>query len=451
MTAKYWYENWQQDKEIANLLGLDTKAASKTKDTLLSSKVSGEPLWALARVGVDEVVEVPLKLDQGMTFSNSKTPKEAELNASVTRLLILKDDQGFYYQVYMHIHADAEYLSTCGYNLQKTAYKKVQPGFTGRVFYTSEEGGFINGWIYVNGHINGEIAKMRNIENKFVEQPKTRTVAACWAEYYDIYTRTCYYAVNYCTEWVYAGELEVIMCGTSGGDGGTGGGGGTPPNPPTQPGLPYIDSTGILNNPKAMCVYSKLMQLSHNNNSIIGQYIREFLPDSELYGLTFFIDHNLPDTVSGQAHPPQAFNIAIGLNPDFIARDSPILTALTMVHEIVHAEIYRKLLSLAATEEGGIDEPTVSSLMNGNFPGIFDYYVRYAKGAQHEMMAAHYRDMMANALKAFDNGAHPDSVYQDLAWNGLQGTVSWNMLSPSDKAQILSTNLSFTGTNAPCY
>jgi Membrane proteins related to metalloendopeptidases len=231
MMAKLWYENWQQDKEIANVLGLETKAANKTKDTLLSSKVRGEPLWEMARVGVDEVVEVPLKLDQGMTFSNSKNPKEAELNASVTRLLILKDDQGFYYSVYMHIQADAEYLSACGYDLQKTAYKNVQPDFTGRVFYTSEEGGFINGWIYVNGHINGEIAKMRNIESRSAAQLKTKTVMACWSEYYDIYVRTCYYAINYCTEWAYVGELEVIMCGTSGGDGGTGGGGGSQPIP----------------------------------------------------------------------------------------------------------------------------------------------------------------------------------------------------------------------------
>ena len=224
MTAKLWYENWQQDKEIANLLGLETKSASKTKDTLLSSKVRGEPLWEMARVGADEVVEVPLKLSQGMTFSNSKNPKEAELNASVTRLLILKDDQGFYYSVYMHIQADADYLSACGYDLQKTAYKNVQPGFTGRVFYISEEGGFINGWIYVNGHINGEITQMRNIENKLAEQPKTKAVAACWYEYYAEYVRDCIYAINYCGPWVLVYEYEATIC--------TGGGGGGGTNPP---------------------------------------------------------------------------------------------------------------------------------------------------------------------------------------------------------------------------
>jgi len=74
---------------------------------------------------------------------------------------------------------------------------------------------------------------------------------------------------------------------------------------------------------------------------------------------------------------------------------------------------------------------TCSSELEMAFPGVFDYVVRYANDgtarAQHEQMAAHYIEIVKNALKAYDN-SFDEKYYDALAWLGLQGTTSWNRL-----------------------
>ncbi|WP_330488703.1 hypothetical protein [Tenacibaculum sp. FZY0031] len=82
-----------------------------------------------------------------------------------------------------------------------------------------------------------------------------------------------------------------------------------------------------------------------------------------------------------------------------------------------------------------------------DFPGIYDYYRRH-KNWQHEQMAAHYVRTIAGMLKEFDNSQNTNSLYTDLAWEGLQNTVTWNNLSNSEKDRIINTvkNYKSTGT-----
>ncbi|WP_395064525.1 hypothetical protein [Flavobacterium sp.] len=72
----------------------------------------------------------------------------------------------------------------------------------------------------------------------------------------------------------------------------------------------------------------------------------------------------------------------------------------------------------------------ITNLKN-DFPGLFDYYMRYVynisaseqiSDPHHEAMAQHYREIIVNALKVFDNNSHTDQFYNALAWTGVMGT-----------------------------
>lgn len=113
------------------------------------------------------------------------------------------------------------------------------------------------------------------------------------------------------------------------------------------------------------------------------------------------------------------------------------------IHETIHAEMYRKILSIldnGGNLEGLTKEQWTQKLKNGDYPDIYDYFVRYGIGnMQHEQMSAHYIDTMAKLLQDFDEGQHSFQFYQDLSWEGLMGTSYYNKLSSSDKQRIENT------------
>ena len=142
-----------------------------------------------------------------------------------------------------------------------------------------------------------------------------------------------------------------------------------------------------------------------------------------------------------------------------------LLVAKTLINEVIHAEMWRKILSII--ENGGdVDglskQQWESKLALGDYPGIFDYYTRFGvNGFQHSQMAAHYRNSIATALQEFDTGIPlgvnevPDQYYMDLAWEGLiyQNDPTWQSLSSSERIRIRSTidNLISSKINDPCY
>jgi len=161
--------------------------------------------------------------------------------------------------------------------------------------------------------------------------------------------------------------------------------------------------------------------------------------------------------------------IEIMFNPNNLGRPETSI-ARTFMHEMIHAEIYRKLLSMAKQGEIPWSEAFIESLRN-DFPGLQDYYTRWwlntngqsPTGAQHEMMAQHYRDIISDFLMQFDSNLSQGEA-DAIAWVGLMGsgqidnstglpsnpTVAWGNLGQQERIAILNLITSYNNNNLNC-
>lgn len=188
---------------------------------------------------------------------------------------------------------------------------------------------------------------------------------------------------------------------------------------------------------KTLCIYNKLNSSSTGFKNAIKKFDGEF-PVSHL---KLENSSTLPSNYNAKTIPPSDFVITIQINENKLSRPN-LSIARTIIHETIHAEMFRKLLSIL-DNGGDLDGLTrnqwIQKLANGDYPGIFDYYSDFGVGnMQHEQMAAHYITTISDQLEEFEPG-HSQEVYDSLAWTGLIDTVAWNSLSQSEKNAIVST------------
>ncbi len=206
------------------------------------------------------------------------------------------------------------------------------------------------------------------------------------------------------------------------------------------------DDIRIINNltGKAKCIYDKLNSSSTGFANAIKKFDGEF-PVSHL---KFSSDSNMSsNTKKAHTIPPTNFVIEIVLNGNY-SKDASyqnrpnLMVAKTIIHEVIHAEMWRKVLSIinnGGNVSGLTAEEWTNKLSNGDYPGIFDYYTRFGvNGFQHPQMAAHYRDVIADALESFDNNNNSRQFYEDIAWEGLiyRNDPTWNNLSIAERDRI---------------
>ena len=181
------------------------------------------------------------------------------------------------------------------------------------------------------------------------------------------------------------------------------------------------------NNPCLNGVYEKLGQAPTFDN-----YLKNFDKNFSVANLKLKASTNLPDTINAQTSPPSNYLITINFNENNLNRPS-LDVARTFIHEMIHAEMFRILLSLSSTN-GEIDVLKLNTMLTeNNYPGLYDYYRRFGvNNMQHEQMAAHYRGIVVNLLKEYDNTL-TNEQYQAIAWIGLKGTIAWTQLSDLDR------------------
>ncbi|MCW9706976.1 hypothetical protein [Fodinibius salsisoli] len=124
-----------------------------------------------------------------------------------------------------------------------------------------------------------------------------------------------------------------------------------------------------------------------------------------------------------------------------------LMVAKTMAHEVIHAEMYRKMMAIA--KDPNFDNFTrqelTDLLSNDDYPGIYYYYRKYVKGWQHQQMANHYRETIADIIQRFDRFQHSRQFYMDLAWEGLMydDIDAWANKSNAEKARIENVVLNY--------
>ncbi|MEM6517002.1 MAG: hypothetical protein AAF688_12520 [Bacteroidota bacterium] len=226
------------------------------------------------------------------------------------------------------------------------------------------------------------------------------------------------------------------------------------------------------NNNCLKSVYDSMGKASTFNN-----YLKNFEEEFSVAHLRFSSSSTLASNTNAETSPPNNYLITITFNENNLDRPN-LSVARTMIHEMIHAEIFRKLLSAANKPNLNYSQYTdeewrnfIISLRN-NFEGIYDYYLRWQwdvpsgqspSGAQHEAMAQHYRDIIEQALREYDPN-QTDATYEALAWTGLMGsgvfdsatglyensTVAWSNLSQTERLNIISSNNTFNSTNSNC-
>jgi len=209
----------------------------------------------------------------------------------------------------------------------------------------------------------------------------------------------------------------------------------------------FVDNNCLYN------VYEDMGKASTFNN-----YLQNFEGSMSVANLRFSSSTTLPSNINATTSAPENYMITITFNENNLDRP-PLSVARTLIHEMIHAEIFRKLLSV--WQHPSLGGMTVSDLIliKDDYPGLYDYYIRWfnnipvgmnATTAQHQMMAQHYRDIISQAISEYDNNQHSQAIYDALAWQGLMNTIAWNNFSQSEKNQIIQTINNFENNNPNC-
>jgi len=149
--------------------------------------------------------------------------------------------------------------------------------------------------------------------------------------------------------------------------------------------------------------------------------------------------------------PPVNYITEVQISNNALQNLSDLGKATVFAHEIIHAEIFRKMLSAAQLrnlDPNNMNAQQQTNYINplkDNFPGLYDYYlVRYKPTWNHEMMANHYRTTIADIIQKFDNNRLSRSTYEAVSWVGLGvldsdnglTTIAWDNLTPEEKTAI---------------
>ncbi|MGE8339936.1 MAG: hypothetical protein ACN6OI_02790 [Flavobacterium sp.] len=229
----------------------------------------------------------------------------------------------------------------------------------------------------------------------------------------------------------------------------------------TSDGKSYAGVSGLLdvvitdpsfsNNPCLVAVFTKL-----GGSPTFQTYLKNFDSKFSVANLKLSVSSTLANNVNAETTSPINYLINIKFNENNLNRPA-LSIARTFMHEMIHAEIYRKLLSVAGQPQIQFNTDQLNQLRN-DYPGLYDYYMRYEfnilpgqnpSDAQHEAMAMHYRDIIIKTLRQFDNTL-TNETYEALSWEGLKNTIAWKKLPIEKQNNILSIISNFNNQNSNC-
>ncbi|MFE3869588.1 hypothetical protein ACFX5E_16115 [Flavobacterium sp. LS2P90] len=226
-----------------------------------------------------------------------------------------------------------------------------------------------------------------------------------------------------------------------------------------------VDSS-FENNPCLKGVYDKL-----GGAPTFQNYLKEYDGDFSLVDLKLSVGVDTQYSLAGAVtYKPINSLIEIKFNPNKL-NTPPLNIARTFIHEMIHAETYRKLLILSGKGEIPWSSAFIESIKN-NEKEIAHYYMMYRyeiplggspSEPQHEYMAQLSRNIITDVMKQFDSSQSVD-VYNALAWIGLMGegepnpltglppqpTAAWAAIPQVERVKILKIYFDFIENNTPC-
>lgn len=187
---------------------------------------------------------------------------------------------------------------------------------------------------------------------------------------------------------------------------------------------------------KAKCIYTGIKE-----NSLLKKTLEKFkgkTPTNLILEQKSNLREDDEDSespiVNGKTYYGDSYNITIVLNTEQSRNRPSLAVARTILHEAIHADIYRKI-----KENGGLLYSNGTWKINGsraNFPSLFDAYNEDTKNPYHNYMAKYYREAMELGLKEYAKSigeSYSDQFYKDMAWAGLMDTKAWDQ-QYADKA-----------------
>ncbi|TDD78449.1 hypothetical protein [Flavobacterium caseinilyticum] len=220
------------------------------------------------------------------------------------------------------------------------------------------------------------------------------------------------------------------------------------------------------NNPCLNGVYQKLGQAPTFDN-----YLKEYDTDFSVVDLKLSVgvESKYP-LASAVTYEPINSLIEIKFNPNYL-NTPPLNIARTFIHEMIHAETYRKLLILSGKGEIPWSSDFIESIKNDE-EKIAHYYMMYKyeiplggspSEPQHEYMAQLSRNIITEVMKQYDSSQSED-VYNALAWIGLMGggepdettglppqpTAAWVATPQAERVRILEIYRNFIKNNIKC-
>ena len=212
-----------------------------------------------------------------------------------------------------------------------------------------------------------------------------------------------------------------------------------------------LDST-FVNNQKVMCIYTKMRTINAFNKAL-----EPFEGASSKAFIKLKTDL-LPNSVRAETSEPYTNNvITITLNncstcQNGINYQPNTLISPTIIHEVLHAEFFRRII--VAINNGSYihDYDTiVNALENSQYSQLAEY-IRTTRDWSHNYMAENFRRAIARVTQEYDTGIEvngtPDAFYTNLAWRGLTiygdpitqgGVIAWNNIVRPDPYNPSST------------
>lgn len=167
------------------------------------------------------------------------------------------------------------------------------------------------------------------------------------------------------------------------------------------------------------------------------RFLQKFEPKAPVAHLMFDIGTMQNKNSAAETHQPENYWIKIVFNINYKWNEIPnVVISHIFMHEIIHAEIYRYLLSLSSTN-GKINREKLKTLLKQKkYAELFNYYVEWdgkMDNWQHHMIADKYVNTIIDFLKEIYGNQYTDTEYKAIVWRGLKDSKAWNNLPDEEK------------------